>query len=137
VVALRTALSAFLRLFAPVLPFASEEAWSWSETGSVHLAPWPQAAEVAGEWADARAVLTVVGRALTGIRGAKTAAKASQRTPVDSAVIGAPADELAAIESASADLASVGRIAELRFAAADTLEVTDILLAQTLSEEER
>ena len=142
VVALRTALSAFLRLFAPALPFASEEAWSWSETGSVHLAPWPQAAEVAGagdngDWDDARAVLTVVGRALTGIRGAKTAAKASQRTPVDSAVIGAPAGELAAVESASADLASVGRIAELRFVAADTLEVTDILLAQTLSEEER
>ncbi|MEN2741867.1 valine--tRNA ligase [Microbacterium sp. X-17] len=137
VVALRTALSAFLRLFAPVLPFASEEAWSWSETGSVHLAPWPQTAEVAEDWDDARSVLTVVGRALTGIRGAKTAAKASQRTPVDSAVIGAPADELAAIESASADLASVGRIAELRFVAADTLEVTDILLAQTLSEEER
>ncbi|QNE34389.1 valine--tRNA ligase [Leifsonia shinshuensis] len=137
VVALRTALSAFLRLFAPVLPFASEEAWSWSESGSVHLAPWPQTGEVAGDWDDARAVLTVVGRALTGIRGAKTAAKASQRTPVDSAVIAAPAGELAAIESASADLASVGRIAELRFAAADTLEVTDILLAQTLSEEER
>ncbi|CAM5299109.1 valine--tRNA ligase [Leifsonia shinshuensis] len=138
VVALRTALSAFLRLFAPVLPFASEEAWSWSETGSVHLAAWPQPAEVAAaDWDDTRSVLTVVGRALTGIRGAKTAAKASQRTPVDSAVIGAPADELAAIESAAADLASVGRIAELRFVPADTLEVTDILLAQTLSEEER
>ncbi|MEY9953746.1 valine--tRNA ligase [Leifsonia sp. EB34] len=138
VVALRTALSAFLRLFAPVLPFATEEAWSWSETGSVHLAAWPEAADVASaDWDDARSVLTVVGRALTGIRGAKTAAKASQRTPVDSAVIGAPADELAAIESAAADLASVGRITELRFVAADTLEVTDILLAQTLSEEER
>ena len=137
VVALRTALSAFLRLFAPVLPFASEEAWSWSETGSVHLAAWPEAAELAGDWDDARPVLTIVGRALTGIRGAKTAAKASQRTAVDSAVIGGPADEIAAIESASADLASVGRIAELRFVSADTLEVTDILLAQTLTEEER
>jgi valyl-tRNA synthetase len=137
VVALRTALSAFLRLFAPVLPFASEEAWSWSETGSVHLAAWPEAAELAGDWDDARPVLTIVGRALTGIRGAKTAAKASQRTAVDSAVIGGPADEIAAIESASADLASVGRIAELRFVSADTLEVTDILLAQTPTEEER
>ena len=36
VVALRVALTAFLRLFAPVLPFAAEEAWSWYQEGSVH-----------------------------------------------------------------------------------------------------
>ncbi|MGN6426232.1 MAG: valine--tRNA ligase [Leifsonia sp.] len=137
VVALRTALSAFLRLFAPVLPFASEEAWSWFNDGSVHVAAWPAAEEVAAEWSDDRAVLTVVGRALTGIRGAKTAAKASQRTPVDSAVIAGPDAEIEAIRSAAGDLASVGRIAELRFASAPELQVTDILLAQTPIEEER
>ncbi len=137
VVALRVALSAFLRLFAPVLPFASEEAWSWSESGSVHVAPWPRPDEVAADWSQAHSVLTVVGRALTAIRGAKTAAKASQRTPVDSAVISGSADEIAAIESAAADLASVGRIAELRFASAEELSVTDILLTQVPSEEER
>jgi valyl-tRNA synthetase len=138
VVALRVALSAFLRLFAPVLPFATEEAWSWFEEGSVHVAAWPQAAETAAaDWPDTRAVLATVGRALTGVRGAKTAAKASQRTPVDSALISGPADEIAAVEAAADDLRSVGRIAELRFASADELTVTDILLAQTPSEEER
>ncbi|MEN0085860.1 MAG: valine--tRNA ligase [Leifsonia sp.] len=137
VVALRVALSAFLRLFAPVLPFAAEEAWSWSETGSVHHAAWPAADEVAQDWSTDRAVLAIVGRALTGIRGAKTAAKASQRTPVDSAVIAGPADEIAAVESAAGDLRSVGRIADLRFASADELSVTDILLATAPSEEER
>ncbi|NUU06635.1 valine--tRNA ligase [Leifsonia sp. C5G2] len=137
VVALRVALSAFLRLFAPVLPFAAEEAWSWSETGSVHHAAWPAADEVAQDWSADRAVLAIVGRALTGIRGAKTAAKASQRTPVDSAVIAGPADEIAAVESAAGDLRSVGRIADLRFASADELSVTDILLATAPSEEER
>ncbi|MDN4615139.1 valine--tRNA ligase [Leifsonia sp. F6_8S_P_1B] len=138
VVALRVALSAFLRLFAPVLPFATEEAWSWFEEGSVHVADWPQAAETASaDWPDTRKVLATVGRALTGVRGAKTAAKASQRTPVDSAVISGPADEIAAVEAAAGDLRSVGRIAELRFASADELTVTDILLAQAPSEEER
>jgi valyl-tRNA synthetase len=137
VVALRTALSAFLRLFAPVLPFAAEEAWSWSAESSVHVSAWPTSADVAPHATDQRAVLAIVGRALTGIRGAKTAAKASQRTPVDSAVISGPAHEIAAIESAAADLRSVGRIAELRFAPADELTVTDILLAQGPSEEER
>ncbi len=137
VVALRVALSAFLRLLAPVLPFAAEEAWSWSAEGSVHTASWPAPEEVAADWEAEASVLTVVGRALTAIRGAKTAAKASQRTPVDSAVIAGPAREIAAIESAAGDLRSVGRIAELRFAAADELLVTDILLAQAPSEEER
>jgi valyl-tRNA synthetase len=137
VVALRVALSTFLRLFAPVLPFAAEEAWSWSEEGSVHVAPWPEAREVALDWSADREVLAIVGRALTGIRGAKTAAKASQRTPVDSAVIAGPAVEIAAVESAAGDLRSVGRIADLRFASADELQVTDILLAAAPSEEER
>ncbi|WP_158863899.1 valine--tRNA ligase [Leifsonia sp. AG29] len=137
VVALRVALTTFLRLLAPVIPFATEEAWSWSEEGSVHLAPWPTADEVAGDWSSHRSLLSVVGRALTGVRGAKTAAKASQRTPVDSAVIAGPADEIAALELAAGDLRSVGRIADLRFASADELTVTDILLAQAPTEEDR
>jgi valyl-tRNA synthetase len=137
VVALRIALSAFLRLFAPVVPFATEEAWSWFNDGSVHTAAWPVASEVARDWSADAAVLGIVGRALTAIRGAKTTAKASQRTAVDSAVIAGPETEIAAIESAAGDLRSVGKIAELRFAAADELSVTDILLAQAPSEEER
>jgi valyl-tRNA synthetase len=103
----------------------------------VHVAPWPRPDDVSTDWPDVSSVLTEVGRALTAIRGAKTAAKASQRTPVDSAVISGPADEIAAIESAASDLASVGRIAELRFASAEELSVTDILLTQVPSEEER
>ena len=139
VVALRLALSAFLRLFAPVVPFATEEAWSWFNEGSVHRAPWPAAAELTDASYDEglRSMLTIVGRALTGIRGAKTAAKASQRTAVDSALITGPEHELEAIRAAADDLRSVGRIAELRFAPGEDLAVTDILLAQALSEEER
>jgi len=30
-----------LRLFAPVIPFATEEAWRWSNESSVHRATWP------------------------------------------------------------------------------------------------
>ncbi|QMU98390.1 valine--tRNA ligase [Microbacterium esteraromaticum] len=123
--ALRLALSTLLRLLAPIVSFATEEAWSWFEEGSIHTAAWPAPLGVEGD----PAVLAAASEALIGIRRAKTEAKASQKTPVATATIAAPAAKVDALRAAADDLRAVGRIAELHFAEADELAVTAIELA--------
>ncbi|WP_440709645.1 valine--tRNA ligase [Herbiconiux sp. YIM B11900] len=135
VLALQTAIDVLLRLFAPFLPFATEEVWSWSHDESVHTAAWPASVAAAlpsGVTAELPAhagLLPLASRALVSIRRAKTDAKASQKTPVASATITGPAAEVALLELAAADLKAVGRIAELGFGEAAELTIGDIVLA--------
>ena len=130
VVAMRRAVDVMLRLFAPFIPFATEETWSWTHEGSVHLASWPAPADaLAAEAGDTR-LLELTSQALTSIRGAKTDAKASQKTPVVRATIAAPTEDVALLEQVKLDLASVGRIESLSFETADELSVRDIALGE-------
>ena len=135
VAALRIALSTLLRLFAPFVPFATEEAWSWSNDGSVHTAPWPVASDLEAGASGNVALLGLASRALTGIRRAKTDAKASQKSAVISAVISGTPDEVSLLAQSAQDLRAVGRINELTFVEGDELTVTDIVL-ETVSESE-
>jgi len=85
--ALRTALDVLLRLFAPVLPFATEEVWSWWREGSVHAQSWPDA-DAFRPGDDAEPVLLDrAARVLAEVRKAKSGAKTSQRTPVTRLVV--------------------------------------------------
>ena len=128
ITALRTALDILLRLFAPFIPFATEEVWSWTHADSVHTASWP----VAPVTAAPSGMLATVGLALIGIRRAKTDAKASQKTEVVSATIGAAPAQLEALERAAADLRAVGRINELRFVALPDAAATDITVSEVV-----
>lgn len=127
--ALRTALGVLLRLFAPVIPFATEEAWSWFNDGSVHVAAWPTVAEFDGLPDGDASLLTLASEALTSIRRAKTDAKASQKTPVAQATIAGTALQTESLARAASDLKAVGRIDTLTFITAAELAVTDIVLA--------
>ncbi|WP_413335328.1 valine--tRNA ligase [Brevibacterium sp. GP-SGM9] len=113
-VTLATALDVLLRLFAPIMPFVTEEVWSWWRTGSVHRSPWPGDEQLADP---ASAVdptlLASVAAVLTEIRRTKTEAKVSQKTQVRSLTIAAPAAVVAAIGAAHGDLVAAGRIENL------------------------
>ncbi len=108
--ALATSLHVQLRLFAPFLPYATEEVWSWWQEGSVHLAAWPTTSEL-GDTSDGDAsALAAVAAVLAGVRGAKSTAKVGMRTPVLHARVSGPAVALDAVRAAERDLRAVGSI---------------------------
>jgi valyl-tRNA synthetase len=110
---LSMALSVLLRLFAPFLPFATEEVWSWWRTGSLHRAAWPTSQalrELAGD-ADP-ATLEVAAAVLVEIRRAKTLQKRSLRTPVTTLEVEDTAANIAALRMAEQDLLDAGFVIE-------------------------
>ncbi|HET9255433.1 MAG TPA: valine--tRNA ligase [Pseudonocardiaceae bacterium] len=127
--ALLIAISALLRLFAPFLPYVTEEAWSWAQApegplpgftaGSVHRASWPDPAELnalagAGELPGGDpAVLVIAADVLRQIRKAKSDAKRSVRTEAEQVtVVDSPA-RIAAVQAVLGDLRSAGNVREL------------------------
>jgi valyl-tRNA synthetase len=130
---LRAALSAALRLLAPFLPFATEEAWSWWQDGSVHRAAWPEPAGLAalaeavqaGPGADVTGAgvtgagvtgtgaLDAAAAAIAAVRRAKSQARLPMKAPVSRLILTAPQEQLDALDAAAPDVLAAGHIGKL------------------------
>jgi valyl-tRNA synthetase len=127
--ALLAALDVMLRLFAPFLPFVTDEVWSWWRSGSIHAASWPEADELlavcapAVEHAEGVAALEFAAVVLGAIRKKKSEEQRPLKTPVARAVIRAPRQQLELLPLVEKDLRASGLIRELETAEAEALEV--------------
>ena len=120
--ALRRALSVMLRLFAPMLPYVTEEVWHWWHEGSIHLTSWPTVADFTDTESSDPTLLTAVGAILRQVRKAKSEAQISMRATVDRVEVLGP--EAGIVGAAEADLRSAGVITDLILDAADADELT-------------
>jgi valyl-tRNA synthetase len=129
---LLVSLDTLLRLFAPFLPFTTEETWSWFNKESIHTSSWPdsEALRALSTQGDV-AVLTTATEALRMIRKAKSEAKLSMRAVVASAEFtGSPA-MIEHINLVSKDLTAAGSLESISTvtAAADAMLASQIILA--------
>jgi valyl-tRNA synthetase len=126
ITALRQALEVMLRLLAPVIPFATEEVWSWTHDDSIHRSPWPSNEEFDHGTSDTdhSGLLDLASEALIVLRRSKTDQKVAQKTAVRSATLQAPAQ----LQQASADVKAVGKIERLTWAEGESIELLELEL---------
>lgn len=120
VASLRLGLSVLLRLFAPFLPYITEEVWSWAfagETGheSVHRASWPGPEELAPVAPPARpASLETAITCLAAINKAKADAEVSVGRELDWLVLRGSRETLAGLEPVLSDVLAAARCRDHR-----------------------
>ncbi len=128
VATLRLGLDVLLRLFAPFLPFITEEVWSWTfaaEKGqpSIHGAPWPSVADFAGVAApDAADSFDVAVAAWGAINKAKSDASVSMGREVERLRIAASAKTAALLAPVIDDVLAAARCHEHALEADAALE---------------
>src|SRR5262249_1076686 len=116
---LLTALDVLLRLFAPIMPYVTEEAWSWWRDGSIHRAPWPSTADLGPDAGDAK-VLEIASTVLSRVRGAKSDAKVSMRAEVSQLTVEGSAELVGLARAAAPDLLAAGQAADVTWIVRDT-----------------
>lgn len=109
--ALRFALSTMQRMFAPFLPFVTEEVWSWWHDDSVHTAEWPRSDSLrAAAGGIGSATSGVAADALSAVRRKKSENKRKLRTTVLSASFAASGPQLEMLDEVIDDVKAAGVI---------------------------
>jgi valyl-tRNA synthetase len=116
--ALTAALSVMLRLFAPFLPFVTEEVWSWWREGSIHQAPWPAVAEIDALLAGAAAddgpadqrTYEWATEVLFEVRKQRSEAKQPLKVPISKVSVTTDAEAAALMPIVEADLRAALRV---------------------------
>jgi valyl-tRNA synthetase len=116
--ALTAALSVLLRLFAPFLPFVTEEVWSWWQDGSIHTAAWPAADDLESLLADNaeaarqsdQAVYDWAADVLFEVRKQRSEAKQPLKVPITKVLIKAELRHIQCMKLVEADLRSSLRV---------------------------
>ena len=116
--ALTAALSVLLRLFAPFLPFVTEEVWSWWREGSIHRAAWPTADELTSllednsretAQADQRTYAWATD-VLFEVRKQRSEAKQPLKVPITKVTVTAEPEAIALMPAVEADLKAALRV---------------------------
>lgn len=111
---LHWALSVYLRLFAPALPYITEEVWSWrfaDDGGSIHTSPWPSSSEVE-DVAEPRVagIFEAAVDLVSQIRKAKTEQQKHLRWPVSRLTITTDEQRRAALSLVLHDVLLAGNV---------------------------
>jgi valyl-tRNA synthetase len=125
--ALRIALLALTKLLAPFIPFATEEAWSWWQEGSVHRSSWPVSDELSSYTGSQNSgLLSLASQALIGIRKAKSDEKLSMKAEIASLTIEALATDIDLLKQIESDLKSVGKIDQVNYKLSESFAISGV-----------
>jgi valyl-tRNA synthetase len=123
--AMLVALSTLLRLFAPYLPFVTEEVWSWWQPGSVHRASWPTpeevVADIGGADRDTVPIFSAAKEALGAVRRVKALQKKAIKTPATAVLERVRFEKM---QPALRDFQAAAHIRSLSFGDVQELELT-------------
>jgi len=122
-------LSVLQRLFAPVLPFVTDEVWHWWHQHSIHVSPWPVVTELGTvSPSQAGSIYGPLCEVLEAVRREKSTAKVSQRAEVELVALSGPAAFLEAVTAGSEDLKAAGGVRELTMSEGDVVAVAVTLV---------
>jgi valyl-tRNA synthetase len=114
VATLRLALRVLLRLFAPFLPYITEEVWSWAFAAEgnaplIHGAPWPSSAELATAKPAEPASFELAVQALAAINKAKADGEVSIGREVEHLVLSGSGETLEKLGPVLGDVMEAAR----------------------------